>query len=158
MVLEPQTWREKLAQQWWRIKVADNALQLAKDQSRQKLVNRLVRWTQDLAFNGMKSTRANHAAATEADDLGVHVGDLHQHYHGGPKSAGSGLLGKLLLTAAAATGIGTPLAGIALWKLPEILRALKPAPPASVDQDTDTDTAFGLEVGSIEDVKDQEAE
>lgn len=147
--MEPETWREKRADQWWGLKVADKALGIDQAGQRAAIVNRLVRRTQDLAF-GIKSDEPSE------DGMGVHVGDTHQYMPAA--QSGMGTVGKLLLAGVAATGLSLPI-GAAI-ALPTIMDAMKPAAVAPAQSpvephqphvepmtDTDTDTVFELRLG-----------
>lgn len=131
----PRTWQEQLAKHWWGRKIADEALQVEKDQQRQQMLQRLMKKQQD-------GTVGEATDDPGPEDMAVSVGD---QYHWHPPTAGSGL-GKLLGgLALGASLVGGPLATYLLTR-PETT----PTSPTIVQGDRNTDTSMLLEFDEIE--------
>lgn len=133
--------------QWWGVKIADQALQVAKDQNRQQIVSRLIRKTQD----GTLGKQTVEPGDEEGADMGVHVGDvIHQPPPPSPQTSP-------WVKAAVGAAIGFATAGPigAALALPSIIEAFKstPAPvvqpvtPATTKTPEFEDTLFELRLG-----------
>lgn len=136
---KPANWKEKLAQLWYETKVADLALQLDKDDRRQRSVERLIRKTQDGTLGEVSSQD------DEDESMGVSVGNetITNNYHQPQTPSKSSSVATALVAAGlTAAGIGVGAAApIAAWNLTR-----QQASPSEVIQDTDTDTKYGLQI------------
>jgi hypothetical protein len=83
----PQSWKEKIARQWWGLKMLDTEVQIAKDQSRQKLVERLVRKTQDGTLGQLDDGEGEDKEDDDEMATSFQVGDNNTHHHHHPAPA-----------------------------------------------------------------------
>ena len=145
---EPIQWKEKLARDWYRVKLADQALQVDKDMRRQAIIERLIKKTQE----GTLQTPTAEPMDNQFDEpMAVRIGDeSHIHYHNEksvteaapkdkPSSIGKTLAGIGLAAAGLGTGAALPIAAYQLLR-PDTNVIV----PPSVD--TDTDTRYKLRV------------
>jgi hypothetical protein len=134
-MMQPET-RNRLQEQLVGLYEADKGLQLAKDRSRQQLVNRLVRKLQ----NGTMGQATLEPEDEDVETMGVNVGNTVHHHYTPPPSKPAGVLPKLAMAA------GLVAAGAGMGALPWVASMLKSSdspPPAA---DTDTQYEIGLEV------------
>lgn len=147
---EPTTWKERVADQWWKLKLADFGVQIDKDMRRHAMVERLVKKTQD---GTLQQVTAEPMDKTLDEQMGVRIGDeIHYHNTQATKPVKSeqqtqgSSLGKTLAAAGlAAAGLGAGVAlPIAAWNM------TRPDTQVVVEQnpgiDTDTDTQYGLKI------------
>ena len=148
---QPNDWKEKLADQHWKLKLADFGVQIDKDMRRQAMVERLIKKTQD----GTLDQETNEPMDKKLEDeMGVRIGD-EIHYHNettppptknearppNPPTAPS------LAKKAAAIGLATALGGaglaapIAAWNLTR-----QPDQTTVIEGGNDTDTRYGLRI------------
>lgn len=124
-------WIYRLARGWWGLKEADKAMQVAKDQRRQLVLERLMKKQQDGTIG-----KPTNEPWPDWEDMNVAndttTNNVHHHY----PSPGGRLLGPLVGGLLGAAAIGGPLLTWLLMRQPE-----QPQP------DTDTDTAFVVDVG-----------
>ena len=134
---QPTTWQQRLAERWWKTKLADNALQIAKDARRQQVVERLIRKTQDGTLG------SETADWSLDDDMGVQVGDNMTVQVQQPLRTGGV---SRLLFAAALLASGGGVGALAAWAATSLVRPNPSAivPTASDHRDADTRYEFGL--------------
>lgn len=135
---DPPDWKSRLGDLWYKTKVADYALQIDKDDRRQRILERLAKKTQDGTLG-----EATAEPSDAGDDMGVAVGNEIHHHHQQPKAEPASTVAKTLATAGlAAAGLG---AGISAPILAYNLT--RPDKPAQADTAfVDTDTQYGLRV------------
>jgi hypothetical protein len=115
-------WLQKLWKQQSQMRLADRAVQLLQGQRRASLVNRLVQLTQDRMFGLRGEPVMNHDDMIQIDSP-----TTHHHYPSTPSATGS--VAKLAAWGLLASGVAAPLS-VAVWKLPEIVSALRTAEPS----------------------------
>ncbi|WP_436716577.1 hypothetical protein U8335_03955 [Roseiconus lacunae] len=152
----PETWREKIANDWFLGKVADNMLQIDKDDRRQRLTERLIKKTQDGTL-GKPTTEP-----MDGDDMGVSVGnEINYHYSQpaaqpapAPAASPATSIAKTVAAAGLAlaglgTGTALPIAAYNLTKPAAdavVERIETPRPDPAPAPTIDTDTRYGLQI------------
>jgi hypothetical protein len=133
--------RENVLKKWAYLKLGERGFQLAKDQSRQSLVERLVKKSQDGTI-GQKDGD-NPSGPMSDEDMAVSVGDQFETHHHYPppqqpakeKDDGSALSKWALAAGLLATGLGGGALAMSMLKGDN--------PPAVSD---DTNTKYGLKL------------
>lgn len=131
---ETLTWKDKLQKMWWGVKIADNALQVDKDDRRQRVNERLIRKTQDKLLGP-------DTEAEKGEEVGIRVGDDNStHVYNYPAKKKTSLLAKGVVGAGLiATGWGLGIGA------PMVLDAMKGDTPVVVPKGEDSDTLFRIE-------------
>lgn len=126
-------WREKLIQRRQGVRMAHDLMQIAKDGSRQRVVERLIRKQQD-------GSLGRPDGEDDMGDIQVVAGDLTvEQPRPRTSKLASAILGAAVLAAGAGLGAGIPLG----WEL------LQPTPPpVAPAKSEDRDTLFELDLGS----------
>ena len=136
---QPTSWKEKLAQMWWGVKVGERAENLRQTARRFDSVDSLVMSTREKLL-GKEIVDNNRP---EGEDM--HIGDYSSitHQYLPPTGNATGTLARLAVGAGLlATGIGVPVGG---YLIADALRQ-KPPKTDEIVIPADQDTLFNLEL------------
>lgn len=142
--ITPPDLRENVLKKLAYIKLGERGYQMVKDQGRQRLVERLVKKTQDGTL-GKVTEEDKLSNATDGEDMSFKLGDsfeTHHHYtqqqqQPAATSNGNSSLAKWALAAGLlASGLGGGALAASLLK----------SPPSSPPASADSDTRYGLKV------------
>lgn len=136
---QPESWKEKLAQMWWGVKVGERAENLRQTARRFNNVDSLVMSTREKLL-GKEIVDNNRP---EGEDM--HIGDYSSvtHQYLPPTSNSAGALARLAIGAGLlATGIGVPVGG---YLIADALNQ-KPSTADEIVLPDDQDTLFNLEL------------
>ncbi|MEQ9070027.1 hypothetical protein [Gimesia chilikensis] len=137
--MQPTSWKEKLAQMWWSVKVGERAENLRQTARRFDNVDSLVMSTREKLL-GKEIVDNNRP---EGEDM--HIGDYSSvtHQYLPPTGNAAGTLARLAVGAGLlATGIGVPVGG---YLIADALRH-KPSTTDEIVIPADQDTLFNLEL------------
>jgi len=134
MTETPESWKEKLAQKWWGIKLGERAENLRQANKRFNNVESLTMATREKLLG--KDIVDNHRPEGEE----MHVGDDNStrniYYPSQQQGSAMGTLAKLAIGAGLlTTGIGVPAGGYMIADA--IKNAQKPAPVTNTDTNTE---------------------
>lgn len=143
--------KQRLAKKWFGVKILDSVIQVQKDQSRQGLVERLVRLSQNRAFN---SKGGADAGEDVGGDMGHTIGDTTNYNTKTNSPLASLFMGGSLAAAAwfASDALKdifapTPQEAIVVPPVPEpapVSQAPSPTPVTDSRPDKDTQYDIGL--------------